>query len=104
MPGLTEFARTGLQVDDAIDQREIADDLCFVTAKTTIVERFLFTADNQPASPAEVVTILNGRFCSDETEIAKTGGRRRATSSPPPRRVRRHPRSKIRDDRPAGRR
>ncbi|HCC6243120.1 TPA: response regulator, partial [Klebsiella pneumoniae] len=33
------------------------------------VERFLFTADNQPASPAEVVAILNGRFCSDETEI-----------------------------------
>ena len=33
MPGLTEFARTGLQVDHAIDQREIADDLCFVTAK-----------------------------------------------------------------------
>ncbi|MEI7000496.1 SpoIIE family protein phosphatase, partial [Klebsiella pneumoniae] len=28
-----------------------------------------FTADNQPASPAEVVAILNGRFCSDETEI-----------------------------------
>jgi sigma-B regulation protein RsbU (phosphoserine phosphatase) len=33
------------------------------------VERFLFSADNQPASPAEVVQILNGRFCSDEAEI-----------------------------------
>ena len=39
MPGLTEFARAGLQVDHAIDQREIADDLCFVTAKTTIEDR-----------------------------------------------------------------
>ncbi|CAM7825126.1 PP2C family protein-serine/threonine phosphatase [Leclercia adecarboxylata] len=33
------------------------------------VERFLFTADNEVASPAEVVRILNGRFCSDEVEI-----------------------------------
>ena len=33
------------------------------------VERFLFSADNQPASPAQVVTILNSRFCSNETEI-----------------------------------
>jgi len=33
------------------------------------VERFLFTADNEVASPAEVVQILNGRFCSDEVEI-----------------------------------
>lgn len=33
------------------------------------VERFLFSADNQPASPAEVVQILNGRFCSDDAEI-----------------------------------
>lgn len=35
------------------------------------VERFLFSADNQPASPAEVVQILNGRFCSDEAEIVR---------------------------------
>ena len=33
------------------------------------VERFMFTADNEVASPAEVVQILNGRFCSDEVEI-----------------------------------
>lgn len=33
------------------------------------VERFLFTGDNEVASPAEVVRILNGRFCSDEAEI-----------------------------------
>ncbi|MGG4731672.1 PP2C family protein-serine/threonine phosphatase [Leclercia adecarboxylata] len=33
------------------------------------VERFLFIADNEVASPAEVVRILNGRFCSDEVEI-----------------------------------
>ncbi|CAM8681096.1 SpoIIE family protein phosphatase [Leclercia adecarboxylata] len=33
------------------------------------VERFLFTADDEVASPAEVVRILNGRFCSDEVEI-----------------------------------
>lgn len=33
------------------------------------VERFLFTGDNEVASPAEVVRILNGRFCSDEVEI-----------------------------------
>jgi len=33
------------------------------------VERFLFSADNEVASPAEVVRILNGRFCSDEVEI-----------------------------------
>lgn len=33
------------------------------------VERFLFTADNDVASPAEVVRMLNGRFCSDEAEI-----------------------------------
>lgn len=33
------------------------------------VERFLFTGDNLMASPAEVVRILNGRFCSEETEI-----------------------------------
>ncbi len=33
------------------------------------VERFLFTADNEVATPAEVVRILNGRFCSDEVEI-----------------------------------
>ena len=33
------------------------------------VERFLFTADNEVASPAEVVRILNSRFCSDEVEI-----------------------------------
>nr|WP_246842270.1 SpoIIE family protein phosphatase [Leclercia sp. W6] len=32
------------------------------------VERFLFT-DDEVASPAEVVRILNGRFCSDEVEI-----------------------------------
>ncbi|WP_371816555.1 MULTISPECIES: PP2C family protein-serine/threonine phosphatase [Leclercia] len=33
------------------------------------VERFLFTDDDEVASPAEVVRILNGRFCSDEVEI-----------------------------------
>ena len=33
------------------------------------VERFLFTGDDEVASPAEVVRILNGRFCSDEVEI-----------------------------------
>jgi len=33
------------------------------------VEHFLFTGDNEVASPAEVVRILNGRFCSDEVEI-----------------------------------
>ncbi len=33
------------------------------------VERFLFTDDDEVASPAEVVRILNGRFCSDEVEV-----------------------------------
>lgn len=33
------------------------------------VERFLFTGDNEVASPSEVVRILNSRFCSDEVEI-----------------------------------
>jgi sigma-B regulation protein RsbU (phosphoserine phosphatase) len=33
------------------------------------VERFLFSADDEVASPAEVVRILNGRFCSDEADI-----------------------------------
>lgn len=33
------------------------------------VERFLFTDDDEVSSPAEVVRILNGRFCSDEVEI-----------------------------------
>ncbi|RDT63053.1 response regulator, partial [Klebsiella pneumoniae] len=33
------------------------------------VERFLFADDSDVASPAEVVRILNGRFCSEEVEI-----------------------------------
>ncbi len=33
------------------------------------VERFLFAGESDVASPAEVVRILNGRFCSEEAEI-----------------------------------
>lgn len=34
-----------------------------------VVERFLFSADGSVASPAEVVSMLNSRFCSEEAEI-----------------------------------
>lgn len=34
-----------------------------------VVERFLFSADGSVASPAEVVRMLNSRFCSEEAEI-----------------------------------
>lgn len=33
------------------------------------VERFLFTPEGAIASPAEVVSILNSRFCSEEAEV-----------------------------------
>jgi len=34
-----------------------------------VVERFLFSADGSVASPADVVSMLNSRFCSEEAEI-----------------------------------
>ncbi len=75
MPGLTEFARAGLQVNDAIDQGEIADNLCFVTAKTTIR---IATTSAGDAGWLSAVKESAQRPCH-----AETGGRRRATSSPP---------------------